>query len=154
MSTEQLTLHQADHLMAMAPMERIEEACCWINAHKSTWYKLRQLVDTLGHDKETDCLRRGDLYILAQQHGWSITLARELRFDNNFWSVLARLMIFQCPTRARIIHITKRDTNKDGTIGIDALDIPSIYRKVCHDYITPMLLRNEFRQIVWPEKGR
>ena len=75
------------------PLMRVEEACCWIaDDYPRKWLRLVNLCEQAKADG-LPRIRRGDLFILAQQQGMAITECMEFRFDNNLWSVLSLSLI-------------------------------------------------------------
>ena len=59
-------------------------------------------------------IRRGDLFILAQQQGMAITECMEFRFDNNLWSVLSRYLLMFRPELATVIFPNSAEIDRHG----------------------------------------
>jgi hypothetical protein len=123
--TEQLSIFTSGLPTAMEPHDRAWEGCHWVLRHRPAWSRLRTLIHSMAANPQCPSIRRGDVYILAQQRGMSISEALELRFDNNLWSVLSRLMIMQDPIIAHVVH-PKR-------CALDMIDLRAIYIGVCGD---------------------
>lgn len=52
-------------------------------------------------------IMRSEIYTLARQRGWDITLCEQLKRDHNMWSTLSRLIIMQEPLCARVLVTAK-----------------------------------------------
>lgn len=83
------------------PLMRVEEACCVNLCEKAQ-------ADGLPR------IRRGDLFILAQQQGMTITECMEFRFDNNLWSVLSRYLLMFRPELATVIFPNTAEIDRHG----------------------------------------
>ena len=113
---------------ATTPMQRVELACAWAakdyGKPSSRWMRLVRLCERKARKGEP-CIRRGDLYRMAQEEGLDITICREFRFDNNIWSALSRYLLMFRPRLAGAIHPKKSE--------IDDIDLV----KVWHDQVNP-----------------
>ena len=85
------------HVLAM-------NACRWIKADPERWGRLVDLCEWFRSTHPGRRLRRGDLWVYAQQRGMSVTLCEEFRFDNSLWSVLSRYAIMCRPHLAEAIR--------------------------------------------------
>ena len=85
------------HVLAM-------NACRWIKADPERWGRLVDLCEWFHATHPGRRLRRGDLWVYAQQRGMSVTLCEEFRFDNSLWSVLSRYAIMCRPHLAEAIR--------------------------------------------------
>ncbi len=85
------------HVLAM-------NACRWIKADPERWGRLVDLCEWFRSTNPGRRLRRGDLWVYAQQRGMSVTLCEEFRFDNSLWSVLSRYAIMCRPHLAEAIR--------------------------------------------------
>lgn len=114
------------------PRERVEHACTWIaDNYPAKWLKLVNLCEQ-AQAKELPRIRRGDLFVLAQQAGMPITECMEFRFDNNLWSVLSRYLILFRPSLARVIFPRECD--------VDAVDLEALWRDIVNPntwFMTP-----------------
>lgn len=135
----QVDIWTCGSMQAKPPDVRVHEACHWIRQNRQTWTRLRTMLHDIAADPDALTVRRGDLYILAQQRGWHISECREFRFDNNLWSVLSRIAIMQDRTLARVIHPKRCD--------VDTVDVAAIYREDV-DLFSPMMDRSEFMALM------
>lgn len=106
---------------ARDPKAYVIEACYWIKRNN------RQAFNTLCWlvDKAVDrgeIIQRGDIYYLAKQAGMSVSEARELKRDNNLFSVLARYMVMLQPRRARALNFK--------LCGVDTVDLIGEWRDI------------------------
>ena len=85
------------HVLAM-------NACRWIKADPERWGRLVDLCEWFRSTHPGRRLRRGDLWVYAQQRGMSVTLCEEFSFDNSLWSVLSRYAIMCRPHLAEAIR--------------------------------------------------
>lgn len=105
-----------------SPRERVEYACAWIaDDYPRKWLKLVNMCEQ-AQDKGWPRIRRGDLFVLAQQAGIPITECMEFRFDNNLWSVLSRYLILFRPSLARVIFPRECD--------VDTVDMEALWRDI------------------------
>lgn len=81
-------------------------ACRWAAKNTVRLCRLESIIQAERRNGNR-CIRRGDIWILAQQHGLSVSAASELRFDNSLWSGLSRLMIMRHPEFADCLHTRK-----------------------------------------------
>lgn len=99
------------------PMLRVEMACAWAaegyGTVNSRWMRLVRLCERAYSNGET-CVRRGDLYRIAQEFGLDITVCREFRFDNNLWAPLSRYLLMFRPKLARCIFPKTCDLDRAG----------------------------------------
>lgn len=96
------------------PLMRVEEACCWIaDDYPRKWLRLVNLCEQAKADG-LPRIRRGDLFILAQQQGMAITECMEFRFDNNLWSVLSRYLLMFRPELATVIFPNSAEVDRHG----------------------------------------
>lgn len=95
-------------------------ACRWAREHPGRFGMLEALVLSEAA-AGNPCIRRGDIWILAQKRGMSVSDSDLLRFDNNLWSGLARLLIMRNPQLAGCIHLRRS--------GMDALDLEAIWEE-------------------------
>lgn len=113
---------------ATTPLQRVEMACAWAakdyGKPSSRWMRLVRLCERKARAGEP-CIRRGDLYRMAQEEGLDITICREFRFDNNIWAPLSRYLLMFRPRLAGSIHPKKSE--------IDDIDLV----KVWHDQVNP-----------------
>ncbi len=122
-----------------SPSAYVAKTLSWIDGSWSSFWKLVELCEKeasdpnrvvckIGKDGKSVVdhivpVRRGDLYILAQMAGLSVTTCREFRFDNNIWAPLSRYVLMLRPKVSKVIHpIEKRD-------GIDLVDLCEMWRK-------------------------
>lgn len=94
------------------PRELAANACRWIRADPGRWGRLLDLCEWFRDTHPGRRLRRGDLWVYAQQRGMSVTLCEEFRFDNSLWSVLSRYAIMCSPRLAEAIR--PRESAIDG----------------------------------------
>ena len=87
-------------------------ACKWIRESPERWGRLLDLCEWFRDMHPGRRLRRGDLWVYAQQRGMSVTLCEEFRFDNSLWSVLSRYAIMCRPHLAEAIR--PRESAIDG----------------------------------------
>ena len=110
------------------PLQRAEMACAWAakdyGRPNGRWMRLVGLCERMMHQGAV-CIRRGDLYLMAQQMGLDITVCREFRFDNNIWAPLSRYLLMFRPSLARSIHPKKSE--------VDELDLAAIW----HEQVNP-----------------
>ncbi|MEG2934850.1 MAG: hypothetical protein RR842_14855, partial [Gordonibacter sp.] len=123
---EQPTLY--DGIGKTDPMLRVQMACAWVARDygkvTSRWMRLVRLCERAYGNGEV-CIRRGDLYRIAQEVGLDITVSREFRFDNNLWAPLSRYMLMFRPKLARVIFPKTCDLDR---AGID-------FERVWHDTV-------------------
>ena len=106
---------------AIPPDARVEMGCCWI---RDNWRTFKLFI-SIAHrqvDLGNPCLKRGDVYLLAMQAGMDVTLCRELRRDNNLWSVVARYMVMLQPRLARTLNLRDAD--------VDTVDLVRVWHRV------------------------
>lgn len=96
-------------------------------------------------------VRRGDIFVVAQQQGMSITMAREFRFDNNMWATLSRMAIMYDPS---IAHVVNPKTNEK--LEINSIDLKGIWqrRNPLDDFYADTWqeaaeMRNDFLRVNW-----
>ena len=105
------------------PRLMAEEACCWIKegygSPNGRFFRLIGMLEAAAARGER-CVRRGDVYRMAQEQGMSVTLCQEFRFDNNIWSALSRYLLMFRPKLAAVIHPKKAS--------IDTVDLEEVWR--------------------------
>lgn len=94
-------------------------ACRWIRANEGRWWRLIGLCEWFVSMSPGRRLRRGDLWVYAQQRGMSVTLCEEFRFDNSLWSVLSRYAIMCRP------HLSEAIRPRES--GIDSVRLRSVW---------------------------
>lgn len=113
---------------ATTPEQRVELACAWAaqdyGKPSSRWMRLVRLCERKTRQGEP-CIRRGDLYRMAQEEGLEISLCREFRFDNNIWSALSRYLLMFRPRLAASIHPKRSE--------IDDVDLVRVW----HEQVNP-----------------
>lgn len=113
--SEQPTLY--DGIGKTDPVLRVEMACAWAaegyGKVTSKWMHLVRLCERARSRGEI-CIRRGDLYRMAQEEGLPITVCREFRFDNNLWAGLSRYLLMYRPKLASCIHPKTCDLDRAG----------------------------------------
>ena len=123
------------------PMLRVEMACAWAakgyGKYTSRWMRLVNLRER-AYSRGEPCVRRGDLYRMAQEDGLEITVCREFRFDNNLWSPLSRYLLMFRPKLARVIFPKTCDLDR---AGID-------FARVWHEQVNAQTL---FLASTWQE---
>lgn len=102
-------------VMAREPAELAAYACRWIAADPDRWGRLLDLCEWAQATHPGRRIRRGDIWVYAQQRGMSVTLREEFRFDNSLWSVLSRYAIMCRPGLAGAI--------RPRLSGIDTVDL-------------------------------
>lgn len=117
------------HVLAMT-------ACRWIKADPERWGRLLGLCEWFVATHPGRRLRRGDLWVYAQQRGMSVTLCEEFRFDNSLWSVLSRYAIMSRPHLAAAIR--PRES------GIDSVHLRAMWALVVGD--PSCLVLDDWRQ--------
>lgn len=108
-----------------SPVDRVESACRWLRdfEHHCAFMRLMDVVDAQpGH------VRRGDVWVLAQQAGMSVSDCEMFRFDNNLWSVLSRYMLMMRPRLATKVHPRRCD--------VDTVDLELVYRRSVSTHTT------------------
>lgn len=115
------------------PKLLVEAACAWIGEGYARptghWMRLVNLIDRAYNDG-AQLIRRGDLFYLAQDQGFKISVCREFKFDNNLWSSLSRYLLMFRPKFARIIH--------PKTCDIDSVNFEQMWRRyVCSQTYFP-----------------
>lgn len=98
---------------AIDPLIHVQNGCFWIRHNWESLKKIMHLVHRAVDNGEI--VQRGDIYTLAKQAGMTISEARELKRDNNLWSVIARYMVMLNPRLARAINFRES--------GIDTIDL-------------------------------
>lgn len=101
------------------PKVLVINGCRWVSADPERWERLLDLCEWFRYHHPGRRIRRGDLWVYAQQRGMSVTLCNEFRFDNSLWSVLSRYAIMLRPHLAEIIR--PRES------GIDTTDMRGIW---------------------------
>lgn len=109
------------------PLSMARDACDWARvgygSADSRFFALVNLCERAA-DRGLPLVRRGDIYILAQQDGLSVSMCDDFRFDNNMWSALSRYMLMFRPYLAKVIHPKRAD--------IDTIDLQHVWReRVC-----------------------
>ncbi len=99
--------------------------CRWIKADPERWGRLLDLCEWFTQAHPGRRIRRGDLWVYAQQRGMSVTLCEEYRFDNSLWSVLSRYAIMCRPHLAEAIR--PRES------GIDSISLGSLWALLIGD---------------------
>ena len=85
------------------PQQRAEEACAWIaKDYPKKWLRLVNLCEN-AKAQGWPRVRRGDIFVLAAQHGMSMSECNEFRFDNTMWSVVSRYLLMFRPGLATVI---------------------------------------------------
>ena len=107
------------------PQVLAAKACRWIRADPERWGRLVELCEWFRDMHPGRRLRRGDLWVYAQQRGMSVTLCEEFRFDNSLWSVLSRYAIMCRP------HLA--DAIKPRESGIDSVHLRAVWALVVGD---------------------
>jgi hypothetical protein len=105
---------------ALRPEDRVADACLWVRDNGTTFKRLMRIAHEQV-DSGNPCLRRGDVARIATEMGFSVSNVDELRFDNNLWAVLTRLMVMLRPRLARCLHFRKAD--------VDMVDIQAEWRR-------------------------
>jgi len=100
-------------------------ACRWVKADPDRWGRLLDLCEWFLDAHPGRRLRRGDLWVYAQQRGMSVTLCEEFRFDNSLWSVLSRYAIMCRPRLAEAIR--PRES------GVDTVRLRAVWSLVVGD---------------------
>ena len=110
------------------------EAAQWAASDPSRWYALVGLCRWYRESRRGGRLRRGDLWVYAQEAGLSVTTCDEFRFDNNLWSALSRYVLMCFPECGDVIK-PKRC----------ALDDVELWR-VWEDYAAPATMHHVARK--------
>ena len=135
------------------PKAIIEMVCCWAKSEQKKQVSARfwRLLELVEHEvynpgrwvfaindvgeyvfdkygnrilKHIVPLRRGDVFLLAQQQGMSITQCREFRFDNTLWAGLSRYMIMFKPALSLILKPTEKPN------GVDSVNLAHVWQQV------------------------
>lgn len=118
---EQMTIYDG---VKTDPMLFAQMACAWAKEgygkQDSRFFRLVNLCERAVARGEK-CVRRGDIYRMAQEDGLSITVCREFRFDNNIWSALSRYLLMFRPKLAAVIHPKKAE--------IDTVDLEKVWHE-------------------------
>lgn len=102
--TGQLDMFSSNKATATTPRERILRACAWIaDGYPHRWMQLVRICEQ-EVERGSKCLRRGDLFLIAQHQGMSMSVAKEYRFDNNIWAPVSRYLLMFRPVLAQAIH--------------------------------------------------
>jgi hypothetical protein len=137
--SDQMTIYDG---VGTDPKTRVEMACMWAKQGYGTvdsrFLRLVRLCER-ACDRGEICIRRGDLYRMAQEEGLSVSVCREFRFDNNLWAPLSRYMLMFRPKLARCIHPKSAD--------IDTIDLEAVW----HAVVNP---RTYFPAHSWKEAQR
>lgn len=109
------------------PLQMAYDACDWAREGygraDGNFFALINLCESAAASG-IPVVRRGDIYILAQQAGLPVSMCEAFRFDNNIWSALSRYMLMFRPYLAKVIHPKRAD--------IDTIDLQRVWReRVC-----------------------
>jgi hypothetical protein len=107
------------------PHVLVMNACRWVKADPERWGRLVELCEWFAAMHPGRRLRRGDLWVYAQQKGMSVTLCEEFRFDNSLWSVLSRYAIMCRPKLAAAI--------RPRASGVDSVHLRAVWALVVGD---------------------
>ena len=110
------------------PRLLVEAACAWAaegyGVKDCRFFKMVRLCER-AMAEGLPLIRRGDLFYLAKDQGFDMTLCREFKFDNNLWAPLSRYILMFRPSLAHVIHPKKSD--------IDSLD----FERIWHEQVNP-----------------
>lgn len=109
------------------PLLLVEAACAWAKKDYGTcdcrFFRLLDLCERALKDGAPR-LRRGDIFYLARDYGFDVTVCREFKFDNNLWAPLSRYLLMFRPSLAKIICPKKAD--------IDSIDFEHVWHEAVH----------------------
>ena len=120
----QLDIFSTNKPTSTTPKERILSACAWASEnYPYKWMKLVSLCEKEAY-RGSKCLRRGDLFMVAQLQGLSMSVAEEYKFDNNIWAPISRYLLMFRPRLAQVIHPILCD--------LDTYDFEKIWHENVH----------------------
>lgn len=111
--------------MGRDPEQIARAACRWVAADRHRWWALVDLCLWAMRTHPSHRIRRGDVWVRAQERGMSVTMCEAFRFDNTLWAPLSRYAIMCRPELATHIHTRSS--------GLDSIDLRAVWAEVVGD---------------------
>ncbi|MBR3690584.1 MAG: hypothetical protein IKL97_05750 [Eggerthellaceae bacterium] len=172
--SERFAIAKSDAMQARSAEDYADAASLWARKNRRTWHSLCRLLRKEARNRSRWVykrrngavvrdrrglpvvaymapVRRGDIFIIAQMQGMSITMAREFRFDNNMWATLSRMAIMYDPSIAHVVN-----PRTDESLDINHIDLKAIWQR--HNPLDDFYadtwqeaaeMRNDFLRVNW-----